>query len=133
MTGAPEKATRMSRAYLPSPPTMIATLAAFALALAAGAAARYGLVENTPLGHACEAGAESFACTVRFAVNEGFRTLVPGLVAVALGLWCLWRPGPLPLVLTALAAGLGLLLFNAWPSAFALTLALLTLARPARA
>ena len=94
----------MSRAYLPSPLTMIATLAAFAAALAAAAAARYGLVENTPLGHACEAGATSLACTVRYAVNEGFRTLVPGIVAVVLGLWCLWRPGPLPLVLTALDA-----------------------------
>ena len=123
----------MSRAYLPSPLTMIATLAAFAAALAAAAAARYGLVENTPLGHACEAGATSLACTVRHAVNEGFRTLVPGLVAIGLGLWSLWRPGPLPLVLTALAAGLGLMLFNAWPAAFALTLALLSLARPARA
>lgn len=127
------KAMPMSRAYLPSPLTMIATLAAFAAALAAAAAARYGLVENTPLGHACEAGATSLACTVRFAVNEGFRTLVPGVVTMALGLWCLWRPGALPLVLTALAAGLGLMLFNAWPSAFALTLALLSLARPARA
>lgn len=127
------KATRMPRAYLPSPITAVATLAAFALALAVAAAARYGLVENTPLGHACEAGATSLACTVRYAVNEGFRTLVPGVVAVVLGLWCLWRPGPLPLVLTALAAGLGLMLFNAWPAALALTLALLTLARPARA
>ncbi len=123
----------MSRAYLPSPLTMIAALVAFAAALGVAAVARYGLVENTPLGHACEAGATSLTCTVRYAVNEGFRTLVPGIVAVMLGLWCLWRPGPLPLVLTALVAGLGLMLFNAWPSALALTLALLTLARPARA
>jgi len=69
---------------------------------------------------------------VRGAVNEGFRTLVPGLVAVVLGLWCLWRPGAPALLATAAVAGLALLLFNAWPAALALTLALLSLARPAR-
>lgn len=123
----------MPRAYVPTPLTVVTAVAAFAVALAAASAARYGLVENTPLGHACEAGATSLACTVRFAINEGFRTLVPGIVAVLLGLWCLWRPGALSLTLTAAAAGLGLMLFNAWPSALALTLTLLTLARPARA
>lgn len=120
-------------AFVPSRGTLVAGVVALAAALAVAWAARYVLVENTPLGHACEAGESSFRCTVRFAVNEGFRTIVPGVLAVAAGTWCLWRPGPLPFVATLALAGLGLLLFNAWPAGLALVLAILALARPVRA
>lgn len=120
-------------AFVPSRGTLVAGVVALSAALAVAWAARYGLVENTPLGHACEAGESSFLCSVRFAVNEGFRTIVPGLLTVAAGAWCLWRPGPLPFVATLALAGFGLLLFNAWPAGLALVLAILALARPVRA
>lgn len=109
-----------------------AAVAAFAAALAAAVWLRYGLIENTPLGHACEAGAGTVLCTVRALINDGFRTDWPGFAAVAAALWLLWRPSIAALVATALLAGLALELFNAWPAGLALVLAAFATARPAR-
>lgn len=120
-------------AFRPGFRLVAATALAFAAAFALAAAARYGLIENTPLGHACEAGEASFRCTVRTAINEGFRTDVPGVLAAAAALWLLWRPSAAALLVTALLAGLALELFNAWPAGLALVLAAFSAARPARA
>lgn len=120
-------------AFAPSVRTLAAVVVAFAAAVALGLAGRYALVENIPLAHACEAGAESLTCSLRLAVVNGFRSLGPAALAVFLGAWTLWRPSAAGLVVTVAAAGLLLFLFNAWPAGLALVLALLSLARPARA
>lgn len=120
-------------AFAPSRPTLAVGLLTFAVAIALGMAGRYVLVENIPLAHACEAGGQSFTCTARLAILLGFRTPGPAALAVLLGLWTLWRPSPAALVATLAAAGLLLFLFNAWPAGLVLVLAILSLARPARA
>jgi hypothetical protein len=117
-------------AFRPGLRLVATAVAAFAAAFALAAAARYGLIENTPLGHAREAGEASFRCTVRTAINEGFRTDVPGFLAAAAALWLLWRPSAVPLIATAVLAGLSLQLFNAWPAGLALVLAAFATARP---
>lgn len=106
---------------------------ASAVALGAALWLRYGLIDVTAIAQACEAGERSLTCAVRFGFNEGFRTVVPGIMAVLIGLYALLRPGVAAFGATFVAAALCLVLFNAWPGALALTLALLSLARRAPA
>ncbi len=65
-------------------------------------------------------------------LHEGFRTLYPGLLAVLVGLAALVRPSVGLFGATLVLAALCLVLFSAWPGALALTLAILSLARPVR-
>ncbi len=106
---------------------------ATAVALGAAIWLRYGLIDVTAIAQACEAGERSLTCAVRFGFNSGFRTVVPGLVAVLIGLFALVRPSVAAFGLTFVAAALCLVLFNAWPGGLAVTLALLSLARSAPA
>lgn len=118
--------------FSPSRSSVAAGVAAFVVAAAVAVGARYGLVDSTVIGQACEAGEESLRCEVRLAINDGFRSLVPGFAAIVAGLWCLWRPTAAAMLVTLLVAGLCLFLFNAWPAGLAVTLVLLSLGRPAR-
>lgn len=119
--------------FSPSRSSVAAGVAAFVVAAAVAVGARYGLVDNTLIGQACEAGEQSLRCEVRLAIHDGFRSMVPGFAAIAAGLWCLWRPTVAKLLLTVTLAGLCLFLFNAWPAGLALTLVLVSLGRPAPA
>lgn len=115
-----------------SPRSLALVALATLVALAAALALRYGLIDVTAIAQSCEAGESSIRCSVRFAFNEGFRTLYPGLLAVLVGLAALVRPSVGLFGATLVLAALCLVLFSAWPGALALTLAILSLARPVR-
>ena len=104
------------------------------LPLAAGALAsalylRYGIIQNTPIGLACEAGEESVTCTLRLAVIHLFARGLFGWTALIAVLIQLWRPNTLAFSVGLIAACFGLVLYNTRLSAFAVALLVLSLAR----
>jgi hypothetical protein len=103
------------------------------LGLAAVTAAlylRYGLIQNTPIGLACEAGEVSFTCKLRLVVIIMFINECFGWTALIAALVQLWRPNVVALGIGLVFALLGLVLYNTRVSALAVTLLVLSFARP---
>lgn len=101
------------------------------LALTYGFVTRYGLVENSTVGIACEA-ASTLLCTSRRTAIALFQPQAFGIAALAAAMLNLWRPSFIPIAVALLAAGAGIVLYNAALSSFAVALLILSLARPAR-
>jgi hypothetical protein len=130
-TGATAKPSR--RLYLPSKRATF-TLAALGItAVSAALYLRYGIIQNTPIGLACEAGEESLLCTIRLAVILLFVRNVFGWVAIIAASVQLWRPNIVALTVGLVSALLGLVLYNTRASALAAGMLVLSLARPAPA
>jgi hypothetical protein len=113
-----------------------ATLAIAVLGLTALSAAlylRYGIIQNTPIGLACETGEESLLCTIRLAVILLFVRNVFGWVAIIAAAVQLWRPNSVALTVGLVSALLGLVLYNTRASALAASMLVLSFARPAPA
>jgi hypothetical protein len=102
-------------------------LAASALGLALYL--RYGIIQNTPLGLACEAGDQSAICAMRLAVIRVFGPGIFGWTAAIAALIQLWRPNLLAFGIGLIAACFGLVLYNTRLSALAVALLVLSLAR----
>lgn len=115
--------------FLPSKrqAAMLATLGVAALGLALYL--RFGLIQNTPLGLACEAGDERLICDVRLAAIVPFMWNVFGLTALVAALVQLWRPNVIAFGTGLAFALLGLVLYNTRLSALAMALLVLSLAR----
>jgi hypothetical protein len=101
------------------------------LALACAFYMRYGVIQNTPTGLACDAGLASLLCRTRSATivthqYGGFGALA--LIAAAINLW---RPQVALFVIGMIAAALGIVLYNVVLSGLAIALLILGLARPA--
>jgi hypothetical protein len=94
---------------------------------------RYGIIQNTPIGLACEAGEDSLTCKVRLAVILMFIQDCFGWTAVIAAGVQLWRPNSVALGVGLVFALLGLVLYNTRASALAITLLVLSFARPAPA
>jgi hypothetical protein len=92
---------------------------------------RYGLIQNTPIGLACDAGEESFTCMARLAVILLFVRNVFGWTALVAAIVQLIRPNRIALGIGLVAAALGLVLYNLRLSALAVALLVLSLARAA--
>lgn len=99
-------------------------------ALALALFLRYGLVENTPLGLACEAGEASLVCAMRFGMVFLFMWNVFGVAAISAACAQLWRPDVRVFGAGLGVALLGLVLYNSRLSGLALALLILSLARP---
>lgn len=122
-----------------SPPKLFLPSRRFGLTLAGCALAalgfalffRYGLIQNTPIGLACDAGEESFTCMARLAVILLFVRNVFGWTALVAAIVQLIRPNRIALGIGLVAAALGLVLYNLRLSALAVALLVLSLARAA--
>src|SRR5262245_24355338 len=90
---------------------------------------RYGIIQNTPIGLACEAGEQSLVCIVRLAAIHLFVRSIFGWTAVVAALLQLWRPNVVVFGIGLLSAAFGLVLYNTRLSAFAVALLVLSLAR----
>jgi hypothetical protein len=115
-------------------PSLGATLILVPLVIAALGIAlflRYGIIQNTPLGLACEGGGESLTCTIRRVTILMFTWEVFGWIAVAVALVQLWRPNIVTFGLGVVFAAHGLVLYNTRLSALAVALLVLSLARAA--
>jgi hypothetical protein len=90
---------------------------------------RYGMIQNTPIGLACEAGERSLTCAVRIAVINVFMRGGFGWTALVAALAQLWRPNLAAFAIVLLSAAFGLVLYNTRLSALAVALLVLSLAR----
>ena len=90
---------------------------------------RYDIIQNTPIGLACEAGERSLTCAVRLAAIHLFVRSIFGWTAVIAALLQLWRPNVVTFGIGLLSAAFGLVLYNTRLSALAVALLVLSLAR----
>lgn len=120
--------------FLPSPRSALAVAGLTLLALGAALFLRYAIIQNTPIGLACEAGEQSLTCSVRLAVILLFVRSVFGWAALCAGVVQFLRPNVLALSLGLVFAAFGLVLYNTRMSALAVALIVLSFARrvPAR-
>jgi hypothetical protein len=119
----------LSPTFKPSPRALLVlvplTVAAVGLALYL----RYRIIQNTPIGLACEAGKESLSCTIRLAAINVFVRGGFGWTALAAALMQLWRPNIATFGIGLVSAAFGLVLYNTRLSALAVALLVLSLAR----
>ena len=108
---------------------MVILVLLVAAALALALFLRYSIIQNTPIGLACEAGEESFTCTIRLAVILLCDRGIFGWVALAAAAVQLWRPNIMAFKLSLISATLGMVLYNTRLSALAVALLVLSLAR----
>jgi hypothetical protein len=90
---------------------------------------RYDIIQNTPIGLACEAGEQSLTCAVRLAAIHLFVRSIFGWTAVVAALLQLWRPNIVAFAIGLISAAFGLVLYNTRLSALAVALLVLSLAR----
>ena len=90
---------------------------------------RYGVIQNTPIGLACESGEESLICIIRITVITVFVRSGFGWMALLAALVQLWRPNISAFTIGLLSAAFGLVLYNTRLSALAVALLVLSLAR----
>jgi hypothetical protein len=117
--------------FLPSRREAVALALLGLAALGTALFFRYALIQNTPLGLACEAGKKSCTCTIRLAAILLFTFSVFGWVSVIVSLIQLWRPHVVLFGIALVFAMLGIVLYNTRASSLAVVLLLLSLARPA--
>jgi hypothetical protein len=94
---------------------------------------RYGVIQNTPTGLACDAGLASLLCGTRSATVVTFQLGGFGALALIAAAINLWRPRVVVFVIGMIAAALGIVLYNVVLSGLAVALLILSLARPAAA
>jgi hypothetical protein len=94
---------------------------------------RYLVIEQSSVGLACEAGLQTWGCLTRRIVIGLFNYSVFGIAALAAASINLIRPSLLMFALGLAAAGFGIVLYNTGLSALAISLLVLSLARPAPA
>jgi hypothetical protein len=131
MTAEPQAQAAPPELFLPSRRAGAVLAALGVAALGTALFLRYGIIQNTAIGLACEAGEASLTCKVRLAVILMFIQNNFGWMAVIAAGVQLWRPN-----LVAFGTGLvfalsGLVLYNTRASALAVALLVLSLARPA--
>jgi hypothetical protein len=117
--------------FLPGRKALWVISGAVLLALGAALYLRYGIIQNTPIGLACEAGEASLTCDVRIAVILLFIRSVFGWTALIAAAVNLARPNAVVFGIGLVAAAMGLVLYNTRLSALAVPLLLLSLARAA--
>jgi hypothetical protein len=119
----------LSPTFAPSLPALVILLPLAAASIASALYLRYAIIQNTPIGLACEAGEESFTCLLRLAVIHLFARGIFGWTALAASLVQLWRPNIIVFSTGLIAASFGLVLYNTRLSALAVALLVLSLAR----
>lgn len=131
MTTEPEAQAAQPALFLPSKRAGAVLAALGVAALGTALFLRYGIIQNTAIGLACEAGEASLTCKIRLAVILMFIQNTFGWMAMIAAGVQLWRPN-----LVAFGTGLvfalsGLVLYNTRAAALAVALLVLSLARPA--
>ena len=120
-----------TRLFLPGRRALRVITGAVLIALGAALYLRYGIIQNTPIGLACEAEEASLTCDVRLAVILLFIRSVFGWTALIAAAVNLVRPNAIAFGIGLAAAAMGLVLYNTRLSALAVPLLLLSLARAA--
>jgi hypothetical protein len=123
---------RAPKLFLPSRRASLVLAALSIVALSTALFLRYGIVQNSVIGVACEAGEVSLTCEIRLAVILTFVQDLFGWAAMIAAGIQLWRPNTVAFGTSLIFALLGLVLYNTRASALAICLLVLSLARPVR-
>jgi hypothetical protein len=115
--------------YAPSRRAIVILAILAVAALGAALFLRYDIIQNTPIGLACEAGEASFTCKLRLMVILMFVNECFGWTALIAAMVQLWRPNMVVLGVGLVFALLGLVLYNTRVAALAVTLLVLSFAR----
>jgi hypothetical protein len=94
---------------------------------------RYLAVEFSTLALACDAGLQTLLCKTRLLATYLFRNSVFGIAALVIAILHVIRPSIALLTAGLVAAGFGIVLYNAALSGVAIGLLILGFARPAPA
>jgi hypothetical protein len=119
--------------FRPTGGQWVAVIAIGLLALGCAFYMRYGVIQHTPTGLACDAGLPTLLCRTRSATIAIYQHTGFGGLALAAAAINLWRPRLALFVLGLMAAALGIVLYNVVLSGLAVALLILSLARPAAA
>jgi hypothetical protein len=92
---------------------------------------RYMVLENVPVGLACDAGQQTWLCLSRRIAGTLDNNGAFGWIALAAGIIAFIRPGVVFLSVALVATALGLVLHNAGLAGIAGGLVVLSFARPA--
>lgn len=101
-----------------------------AAGLGYGFVMRYAVIENSAIGIACGGGLATWLCASRHAAIALFTPQAFGGLALGAALLNLLRPSLVFWAIVLAAGGAGIVLYNAAPSALAVALLILGLARP---
>jgi len=121
--------TSISGVFRPSGREWAAIIPLGLLALGAAFYMRYGVIQDTPTGLACDAGIGTLLCQTRSATIAVYQHGGFGALALVAGAINLWRPWVPLLLLGMIAAALGIVLYNVVLSGLAVALLILSLAR----
>ncbi|MBN8919832.1 MAG: hypothetical protein J0H62_03840 [Rhizobiales bacterium] len=91
---------------------------------------RYLAIEYTPVGLACQNGLQTWLCSTRSLVTLAFNHSVFGWTAVVVAALNFVRPSIVLMAVAIAVGGFGVVLYNVALSALALSLVILSLARP---
>ena len=116
--------------YRPTVRQAVGLAAVTAAALAFGFLMRYGAIENSAIGIACESGKTGWLCASRRTAIALFNPQVFGLIALGAALLHLLRPSFIPFAIALLAGGIGIVLYNTALSSLAAAILILSFARP---
>src|SRR4030088_3482459 len=94
---------------------------------------RYLAIELSTVALACDAGLQTMLCKTRLLATVLFRNSVFGIVALIIAVLHIIRPSIVLLTGGLIAAGFGIVLYNAGLSGLAIGLRILGFARPAAA
>jgi hypothetical protein len=94
---------------------------------------RYLAVEFSNVALACDAGLQTLLCKTRLLATYLFRNSVFGIAALVIAILHVMRPSIVLLTAGLVAAGFGIVLYNAALSGVAIGLLILGFARPAPA
>ena len=119
--------------FRPTAPQWAAVVPVGLLALGCAFYMRYGVIQNTPTGLACDAGLPTLLCRTRSATIAIYQYAGFGALALLAAAINLWRPRLPRFLLGMMAAALGIVLYNVVLSGLGIALLILSLARPAAA
>jgi hypothetical protein len=119
------------RLFVPSLRQSIWLLAIVLAAIGYAYFLRYHVVEQSSVALACEARPATWLCASRRTAVMLFSASAFGWIAVGAAILNLLRPSIVLCTVALIAAGFGLVLYNASLAAIAVALLILSLARPA--
>src|SRR5215470_16425424 len=123
-------AVSTSRLFRPTARELSVVIPMGLLALGAAFYMRYGVIQDTPTGLACDAGLATLLCTTRGATIVTYQHGGFGALALTAAAINLLRPHLVMFMLGMVAAALGIVLYNVVLSGLAIALLILSLARP---
>ena len=120
----------MRRLFLPTARQLNLLIPLGLLALGYALYLRYLVVEQTPVGLACEGGLATWLCATRGTVITLFQHHAFGTVAIGAAVLHLIRPALVLFAIALVAGAFGIVLYNVGLSALAAAVLILSFARP---